>query len=672
MARTEQRWEREGRDPDATMLLPVVPTDGLGAADRTMLIPIVGRADDPTWALYGQQTSVLSPVYPPTDPNAPLGAVQPGWPGRPERAIGVASPVIYPPTSAPPAGTPTGRASVPTRPGGPPPAPAIPDEQPSIARSSAIMATGSMVSRVTGLLRTVVLGAAIGASSVGNAYNLSNTLPNMVYELLLGGVLSSVIVPLLMKARTQDADRGEAYTQRLLTLATLFLASATVIAVAAAPLLTQLVAAHSSASDKHLITTLSYLILPEIFFYGIAALLAGVLNTRGHFMAPMWSPILNNIVVIATAAVFWIMPGPKTLLPTSITTAQVLVLGIGTTLGIVIQAAGLIPALRRVRFRWRWRFDFRKLGLRQIGRTSAWMLTYVIMTQIGLTVILRLSQSAAGNPSNAGDHSPGPAIFNNAFLIFMMAHGIVAVSILTALMPRLARAAAEGRYADMGTNLALGTRMSAVVLIPVTAAYIVLGRPLAVALFQWGNYTHREAVQTGTVIAVAAIGLVPYAITQMQLFAFYAMPDTKTPALVNIPVVGVRIAIDVFLYVILSAALVNAGLMLGNAVSYVIAAIIGYQLLRRRIGLLALGETMGALGRLAAAAVIAAIPAWALSSFIQREVGSGKVGSVAALCGGGVVLVVAYVLAGLALRAKDISNVAAMARRRVAQPQGAK
>src|SRR5262249_5729545 len=171
-------------------------------------------------------------------------------------------------------------------------------------------------------------------------------------------------------------------------------------------------------------------------------------------------------------------------------------------------------------------------------------------------------------------------------------------------------AAADGRFADMGRNLSMGTRMSAVVLIPVTAAYIVLGRPLAVALFQWGNYTHREALQTGTVIAVAAIGLVPYAITQMQLFTFYAMPDTKTPALVNMHVVGIRIAVDVFLYVVLSAAAVNAGLMFGNAVSYVIAAVIGYQLLRRRIGLLAIGETMGALGRLATAALIAAIPTW--------------------------------------------------------------
>jgi putative peptidoglycan lipid II flippase len=216
----------------------------------------------------------------------------------------------------------------------------------------------------------------------------------------------------------------------------------------------------------------------------------------------------------------------------------------------------------------------------------------------------------------------------------------------------------------MGHNLTMGTRLSAVILIPVTAAYIVLGRPLAVALFQWGRYTHAEAMQTGTVIAVAAIGLVPYAITQMQLFAFYAMPDTKTPALVNMPVVGLRVALDVILYFALPLALVDAGLMLGNAISYVLAAVIVYQLLRRRIGLRAIGDTMRALGKLAVAALIAAIPAWLFSLLIQHELGNGKVGAIAALVVGAVVLGVAYVGAGLLLKARDITDVATMVRAR--------
>src|SRR5437763_894936 len=159
----------------------------------------------------------------------------------------------------------------------------------SVARNSATMAVGSLASRATGFLRTAVVGAAIGAGAVSDDYNLANTLPNMVYELLLGGVLASVIVPLLVRARSTDTDRGEAYTQRLLSLATIFLAGATALAVLLAPLLTELVAGSSSAANKHLTTVLGYLLLPELFFYGLAALLAAILNTRGHFAAPMWT-----------------------------------------------------------------------------------------------------------------------------------------------------------------------------------------------------------------------------------------------------------------------------------------------------------------------------------------------------------------------------------------------
>src|SRR5947199_1161164 len=182
--------------------------------------------------------------------------------------------------------------------------PAAEDDTASVTRNSAVMAVGSLVSRGTGFVRTVAIGAAIGAAAFSDDYTLANTLPNMVYELLLGGVLASVVVPLLVRARTRDTDRGEAYTQRLLSLATIFLAGATVLAVLLAPLLTELVAGSSSAANKHLTTALGYLLLPEIFFYGIAALLAAILNTRGHFAAPMWTPILNNIVVIPTAVAF--------------------------------------------------------------------------------------------------------------------------------------------------------------------------------------------------------------------------------------------------------------------------------------------------------------------------------------------------------------------------------
>lgn len=542
----------------------------------------------------------------------------------------------------------------------PGPPPAAEDSTASVTRNSAVMAVGSLVSRLTGFVRTVAIGAAIGAKAFSDDYTLANTLPNMVYELLLGGVLASVVVPLLVRARTRDTDRGEAYTQRLLSLATVFLAGATVLAVLLAPLLTELVAGSSSAANKHLTTALGYLLLPEIFFYGIAALLAAILNTRGHFAAPMWTPILNNIVVIATAGAFiLIWSDARELTPEQVTAGQILVLGVGTTLGIVVQAAGLVPALRRVGFRWRWRWDWRELRVRELGRVGSWMLVYVAVSQVALLVVLRLAKMAADRGG------PGPMIFNNAYLIFMMAHGIVAVSIITALLPRMSAFAAEHRYRDVAAQLSLGTRLSAVILVPATAVYILLGRQLGVALFQFRSYGHADSVATGWVIAAAGIGLVPFAISQLQIFAFYALPDTKTPALLNIPVAVLRILLDVLLYVLLAAGAVAAGLMIGNAVSFLASCAIGYWLLRRRLGPLGLREVAKTLGRLGVAVVIAAVPTFLITLLLTHVLGLGKLASVVELVVGGVMLVIVYLAAGVSLRIREVNDVWGMVRGRL-------
>ncbi len=532
----------------------------------------------------------------------------------------------------------------------------------SVARHSGAMAVGSLVSRVTGFLRTAMIGAAIGARLVADDYNLANTLPNMVYELLLGGVLASVIVPLLVRARTNDSDRGEAYTHRLLTLATVVLAGATLVAVGCAPLLTYLLAGDSPAADQHLITVLGYLLLPEIFFYGLAALVAAVLNTRGHFAAPMWTPILNNLVVIVTAVLFMLLP-TATEPPAAgfLSAAQIGVLGIGTTLGIVVQAAGLWPALRRVGFRWRWRWDFRELHLAELARVGGWMLGYVAVSQAAVIAALKIAKLA-------GDRGgPGPAIYLNSFLIFMMAHGIVAVSIITALMPRMSAAAAQRRYADVAEQLSFGTRLSAVILIPATAGYFVLGRPLAITIFNYHRYGYDDAVKTGWVIAVAGLGLLPFAISQLQIFAFYALPDTKTPALVNVPVVAVRIVGYVTLFMVLPTDWVVAGLMGANTVSYLVAVVLGYWLLRRRIGRLGLRQLVSTLTRLGAAAAVAAVPAWLVVALVGGLLGQGKGASIAQLLLGGVVLVTAYVAVALALRVREVGELAGMFSSRLRQ-----
>jgi putative peptidoglycan lipid II flippase len=563
---------------------------------------------------------------------------------------------------------PAGRGSdetvlLPTLTAAAPAEPALPDEGTgSVARNSAVMAVLSVLSRVTGLLRTVALAAAIGGQAVSNDYNIANTLPNMVYELLLGGVLASVVVPLLVRARTRDADRGEAYAHRLLTLATVFLAAATLVAVVVAPLLTTLMSNRAtSPADRHLTTVLAYLLLPEIFFYGMAALLAAILNTRHHFAAPMWTPILNNIVVIVTAVVFMLLPSAGS--PPAVgrlTLTHILVLGVGTTLGIVAQAAGLIPALRKVGFRWRWRWDFRELHLGELVRIGSWMLGYVLVSQVGVMVALKVARVAA----DRADAVAGPTVYLNSYLIFMMAHGVVAVSILTALMPRMAAAAAEGRYTDLAGHLSHGTRLSAVILVPATAAYLVLGRPLGVTLFEYGSYTHQDAVNTGKVIAIAGLGLVPFAISQLQLGAFYAMPDTRTPALINVPTVAVRVVLQC-LTLLGPMAAVAAGLMAGNTLSYVLGATLGYWLLRRRIGRLGLREVGTALAWLTLAAALAAVAAALVVAGLGAVLADDRLGNLVQLVVGGVVLLGGYVAAAVVLRIREVTELGGLLRARL-------
>lgn len=563
-------------------------------------------------------------------------------------------PVVGPALSEP--------ATAPTVQGAAPPtAVPPPDSTGSVARNSGAMAIGSLVSRGTGFVRAAAIAAAIGGGFVGDDYNLANNLPNMVYELLLGGVLASVLIPILVRARKEEPDQGQAYAQRLLTLAVVAIGAATVLVVLAAPLLTAiLTSAKTQTADRDLITVLAYLLLPEIFFYGLAGIFAAILNTRGHFAAPMWTPILNNIVVIITAGAFAVMrigKGPAT--PDTITMAEVMILGLGTTLGIVVQAGGLWPALRRVGFQWAWRWDFRQLHLRELARLGAWMLLYVGVSQVGIAVVLKIAKLAGQQ------NAPGPAIFNNAFLIFMMAHGIVAVSVITALMPRMSSAAADGRLDEVAEQLSQGTRLASVILMPAAALYIALGKPLAITLFQLGTYNHDQAVATGWVITMAGFALVPYAISQLQTSAFYALRDTRTPALVNIPVVGIRVLIDVAFYFVFPIGVVTASLMGGTAASFLVAVLLGYWLLRRRIGRLGLRQVADTLARLAIAAGAAALPAFGLAWLLSHLIGDSKLASAVQLAVGGAVLVAGYAAVATLLRISEVSQFAGMVRRRI-------
>ncbi|HEY8474413.1 MAG TPA: murein biosynthesis integral membrane protein MurJ [Natronosporangium sp.] len=530
---------------------------------------------------------------------------------------------------------------------------APPDEHGNAAGNSAIMALGSLVSRITGFLRTVIIAAALGSTLVGNAYTTAQWFPGMVYELLLGGILTSVLVPSLVRARKFDPDRGEAYTQRLVTLAVLALGATTVLAVACAPILVWI----SRTEAPGLVRAWSYLILPTIFFYGLAGVLMAVLNTRGHFAAPMWAPILNNLVVIATFALYLLIYGAEVLDPAEMDAGRILLIGGGTLLGIVVQAAGLLPALRRVGFRMRWRFDFKALRLGELARLGGWMFCYVGANQIGVLVVLSLI--------NGANAEAGLLIFNQVFLLLMMAHGIVGVSIIMALMPRMSGAAADKRYDDLVTDVTTGARMATAVLAPIAVAYVVLAQPISTTLFQWGVFNASAADATAPVLLMAGLALIPFSVGQLATFAHYALSDTKTPALVNIGTVIVRISVQLGIFAAFAASFVAAGMMLGNAVSYVFAAVVMATLLHRRLGSLRLRQVGVSLGKVLLAAIGAAGAGALVVLLLPGGAQPSKLEALAQLILGGLAVLGAYFGLARLLRVDELNEMLVLVGRKI-------
>jgi putative peptidoglycan lipid II flippase len=531
------------------------------------------------------------------------------------------------------------------------------------AGNSAIMAAGSLVSRMIGFLRTVMLGAALGggAGSIGDAYTNAFFLPGQIYELLLGGILSSVLVPMLVRRRKADPDGGQAYTQKLLTLAVVGLGVATIIMVAAAPVFTAIQASRGTDGYQRLVTLFAYLILPVIFFMGLSALLGAVLNVRGHFAAPVWAPILNNIVVIAACGVFIAIFGnAKGLRPEQMTAGQITLIGGGTLLGLVAQSIGLLPALRRVGFAWRWRWDPRSLGLRELGSLAGWMFCYVAANQVAFFILVNQLSGVS-----AGDGKAGLLIFNNVYLLVMMAHGIIGVSVMTALMPRMSAAAADGRLSDVAADLTRAIRTVTAALAPVAVCYGVLAAPIAVTLFRHGAFTTAEATATAGVLVVAAFIVLPLSVSQLCTYAFYSLQGNRTAALINLPVVLVRIGVQLLLVYLLTDELTAAGLTAGNGVSYLVSAVISMVVLRRRVGRLGLRAVGAAFAKVLAAAACAAAAGLLVVRLLPGGGTPDLPEALLQLVVGGTVIMAVYLGIATLLRVREISQVVGMVRRKI-------
>ncbi|MET8346659.1 murein biosynthesis integral membrane protein MurJ [Streptomyces microflavus] len=535
-----------------------------------------------------------------------------------------------------------------------------------VLKSSALMAAGTLVSRLTGFIRSLVITAALGAALLGDSFTIAYTLPTMIYILTVGGGLNSVFVPQLVRAMKDDEDGGEAFANRLLTLVMVALGLIVAVAVLVAPVLIQLMSntiADDVAANSVAVTFARYC-LPTIFFMGVHVVMGQILNARGKFGAMMWTPVLNNIVMIITFGLFiWVYGtsaesrmGVDTIPPEGIR-----LLGIGTLLGLVVQALAMIPYLREAGFRFRPRFDWKDHGLGKTVKLAKWTVLFVLANQAGVLVVTQLA-TAAGKLS--GRDGTGFLAYSNAQLIWGMPQAIITVSVMAALLPRISRAAHDNDPGAVRDDISQGLRNSAVAIVPVAFTFLALGLPMCTLLY--ASSGAEAARSMGFILMAFALGLIPYSVQYVVLRGFYAYEDTRTPFYNTVIVAAVNAAASALCYVVLPARWAVVGMAFSYGLAYAVGVGVAWRRLRNRLG----GDLDGAhivrtYARLCMAAVPAAIIGGGVGFAILELLGTGALGSLAALICGGVLLLGIFFVAAKKMRIEEVNGLVGMVRGRL-------
>ncbi|BBX33176.1 murein biosynthesis integral membrane protein MurJ [Mycolicibacterium mageritense] len=435
------------------------------------------------------------------------------------------------------------------------------------------MAFATLISRITGFFRIVLLAAILGAA-LSSAFSVANQLPNMVAALVLEATFTAIFVPVLARAERDDADGGTAFVRRLVTLATTLLLVATVLSVACAPWLVRVMLGNDPQVNNPLTVAFAYLLLPQVLFYGLTSVFGAILNTRNVFGPPAWAPVLNNVVAILTLGLYVLVPGELSIDPVQMGNAKLLVLGIGTTLGVVVQTVVLLVAIRRERISLRplWGIDER---LKKFGAMATAMVLYVLISQVGFVVGNQIASTAAAS---------GPAIYNYTWLVLQLPFGMIGVTVLTVVMPRLSRNAAADNLPAILADLSLATRLTMITLIPIVAMMTVGGPAIGSALFAYGNFGETDAGYLGMAITLSAFTLIPYALVLLQLRVFYAREQPWTPIIIIVVITVVKIAASLAApHLTDNPDLVAGYLGLANGLGWVAGATVGHVLLRANL-----------------------------------------------------------------------------------------
>lgn len=521
-----------------------------------------------------------------------------------------------------------------------------------IGRASAILASGTIVSRLLGFVNMFVLAEAIGSfGAAADTFAAANQLPNTVHMIVVGSVIGAVLVPQVVRASLQE-DGGEAYINKLVTLTLLVLVGATAIALAAAPILVHATVSGFSAPKIALTTVFAYWCLPQIFFYGLYTVLGEILNARKVFGPTTWAPVFNNVIAIGGFAVFIALFGADPAGERSVlhwTPGMVTTIGATATLGVACQALVLLAFWRRSGLHYRPDFHWRGVGLRDTGRMAGWT-----FGMLAVTTFAGLAKSNVASRAATGD--PSVNVLSKAWLIFMLPHSVVTVSVATAYFTRMSEAGATRRFDAVKSDLSAAIRTVNLLIVLATAGLCVLALPFA-RLF---TDTYFQTVSMGWVIIATVLGLVSFTVLFVVQRTFYALGDTRTPFYFTL-VQGILFAVLAVLCAFLPSAFIAVGLAAAQSLATTVQMALAWHLLQRRLGPLGGRAVTASLARFTAAGLPATIVGLA-ALFLLGGLSAGgfglasKLSAVLVMAAVGILMTIVYFAILIALRVPELQG----------------
>jgi putative peptidoglycan lipid II flippase len=536
------------------------------------------------------------------------------------------------------------------------PATAAPQEaaKVSVSKASRIMAMGTIVSRITGMVRTSLIVAALGTSALSDSFNVGNNLPNMIYTIVAGGAVGAVFVPQLVRAMKDDKDGGQAFIDRLLTLTVVFLGAVTALTVLAAPLLVDIYAGGYTGVQREVTINFARYCLPQIIFYGLSVMLGQILNAKDSFGPMMWTPVLANVVQIATlGAYLWIVNGVANT-PQTITGGEQLLLGLGTTLGIVLQAVTLIPYLRGAGVSYRPRFDWRGTGLGKSMTLAKWTLLSVGVSTAVNWAVTDMATSMGTKFSNSG---VGYSAYSNAITLWILPQSVITVSIVTALLPRMSRYAHAGDKRAVGDAISYSLRATGVAIVPCAFAFLAFGQQIVSILLGHGNMTPVESHNLGYMLMAFSLGLIPYSAQGVMLRGFYAYEDTRTPFFISLSIGVANAGLAWASYLVLGQTTwAVAGMCAAYSISYLVGTVITARKLNTLIGSFDGRRVLRVHVKLCVAAAIATAVGAPVGIYVTDMRGAGTVGAMAGFAAGGALFTVIFLVIARAMHVQELNS----------------